>query len=171
MLLPAPPCSLRQPRTKHDNRTRFLYASRPKAQISAHSVHVSHSPTQQSTDPYNNLNVATRLNTILKAPIEDHARRCGRQPSRREACGLARPFRSPVSSRVAPLIGQRSGSSAEFVTKVNHTEPDRGHTGAQAHLDVAKLTVEAVEHTCVQHVAQQRVTPTKQNCPTLASFC
>ena len=39
---------------------------------------------------------------------------------------------------------------------------------AHAHLDVVKLTVEAIEHTCAQHVAQQRVTPTKQNCPMLA---
>ena len=58
-------CTMRQPGTKHDNRARLLYASRPAAQISVHSVQVSHSPTQQSTDPYNSLNVCAFLHAIL----------------------------------------------------------------------------------------------------------
>jgi hypothetical protein len=71
-LLPALPCSLRQPGTKHDNWARLLYASRPAAQISVHSVQVSHSPTQQSTDPYNSLNISALLQAILQTPIANH---------------------------------------------------------------------------------------------------
>ena len=71
-LLPVLPCNTRQPGTKHDDRTRFLYASRPTAQISVHSVQVSHSPTQQSTDPYNSLDVSALLQAILKTPIANH---------------------------------------------------------------------------------------------------
>ena len=65
-------CTMRQPGTKHDNRARLLYASRPAAQISVHSVQVSHSPTQQSTDLDNSLDVGALLQAILQAPINDH---------------------------------------------------------------------------------------------------
>ena len=65
-------CTMRQPGTKHDNRARLLYASRPAAQISVHSVQVSHSPTQQSTDPYNSLNISALLQAILQTPIANH---------------------------------------------------------------------------------------------------
>ena len=71
-LLPVRPCSTRQPGTKHDNWARLLYASRPAAQISVHSVQVSHSPTQQSTDPYNSLNISALLQAILQTPIANH---------------------------------------------------------------------------------------------------
>ena len=71
-LLPVLPCNTRQPGTKHDDRTRFLYASRPTAQISARSGSVSHSPTQQSTDLDNSLDVGALLQAILQAPINDH---------------------------------------------------------------------------------------------------
>ena len=43
----------------------------------------------------------------------------GRQSSRREACTLARPFRASSCPKIETLIGQRSGLTAEFVTKVN----------------------------------------------------
>ena len=71
-LLPVRPCSTRKPGTKHDNWARLLYASRPAAQISVHSVQVSHSPTQQSTDLDNSLDVGALLQAILQAPINDH---------------------------------------------------------------------------------------------------
>ena len=71
-LLPVLPCNTRQPGTKHDDRTRFLYASRPTAQISARSGSVSHSPTQQSTDLDNSLDVSALLQAILKTPIANH---------------------------------------------------------------------------------------------------
>ena len=65
-LLPIHPCSLWQPKIKHDKRTRLLLASRSTAQIPARSGSVSHSPTHQSTD------AGLLLQAFLQIPINGH---------------------------------------------------------------------------------------------------